>query len=674
MPIVTVANLRHNYGTHVVLDGATFSIEPDEKIGLVGRNGGGKSTLMKIIAGQFAPDGGSVQMQRSTRIGYLSQEPRLDPEETLRGAAEAAFKELHDLHRELDKVFEDMATADEAALDRLLKRQADLEGRIDAAGGYAIDHKVDATLHGLGFTDDQFSLRCGALSGGERGRLGLARLLLEEPDLLLLDEPTNHLDIAGREWLETFLADEYHGAVIVVSHDRWLLDRVVTRILEVDRGVLREYPGNYRKFLELRRERQLTQARDFEKQMDRVKSEEAFIMRYKAGQRAKQAKGRASRLERFKSGIIDRPMELDVMNLRLPKSPRVGDSIVVSEGLSKRYGPKELFHGLDLRLAPGDRVGIIGPNGAGKTTLVRAILGEIPVDEGVVKMSPRASIGYLRQTHDHLDPRLTIWEYLQSVIVSLDGAARASEQQARDLAGAFLFSGGEQEKVIGNLSGGEKMRMVLAGLMASAKNLMVLDEPTNHLDIPSAERLEDTLAKDEDEGGYDGALLLISHDRALLASTCDRLIVLDGEGNVEVFEGTYTDWQAKRQARAAEAKKANAASARAAAAAADTRKKPEPAPARTAPAKSGAAAPVAAPAKRVNPQNDPMARLAKLTVAELEKQIERTESRIRAIDTQMLDPKVYSDRAALKKLQTERDTLAGELEPLEFEWARRAES
>ncbi|WP_373506614.1 ABC-F family ATP-binding cassette domain-containing protein, partial [Thiocapsa sp.] len=298
-------------------------------------------------------------------------------------------------------------------------------------------------------------------------------------------------------------------------------------------------------------ERQLTQARDFEKQMDRVKSEEAFIMRYKAGQRAKQARGRASRLDRFKAGIIDRPMELDVMNLRLPKSPRVGDSIALTEEVSKGFGDRKLFSNLSIRLAPGDRVGIIGPNGAGKTTLVRAILGDLAPDTGVVKLSPRASIGYLRQTHDHLDPRLTIWEYLQSVIVSLDGAVRASEQQARDLAGAFLFSGGEQEKAIGNLSGGEKMRMVLAGLMASAKNLLVLDEPTNHLDIPSAERLEDTLAKGEDEGGYDGALLLISHDRALLEATCDRLIILDGEGNAEVFEGSYTDWHAREATRSA---------------------------------------------------------------------------------------------------------------------------
>ncbi|MFO0872621.1 MAG: ABC-F family ATP-binding cassette domain-containing protein [Phycisphaerales bacterium] len=670
MPLLTVANLHHGYGTHVVLDGVTLSIEPGEKVGLVGRNGGGKSTLMKAIAGIIEPDSGSVQVQRGARVGYLSQEPRLEPDETLRGAAEAAFAELHRLHQELHDVFEAMATADDEELDRLMRRQSDLEHRIEGAGGYAIDHKVDATLHGLGFVDGQFELKVGQLSGGQRGRLGLARLLLEEPDLLLLDEPTNHLDIAGREWLETFLADEYGGAVLVVSHDRWLLDRVVTRIVEVDRGSLREYPGNYAKFLELRMERQLTQQRDYEKQLDRVKSEEAFIMRYKAGQRAKQARGRASRLDRFKKDMTERPIELDVMNLRLPKPPRVGDSIVAAEGLSKSYGDKRLFGDFDLRIVPGDRIGIIGPNGAGKTTLVRTLLGEIPPDAGTLRTSPRASVGYLRQTNEHLDPMLTVWEYLQRVIVGLDGAAKASEQQARDLAGAFLFSGSDQEKAIGNLSGGEKMRMVLAGLMASAKNLLVLDEPTNHLDIPSAERLEETLAKEDDEGGYEGALLLISHDRALLESTCERLIVLDGEGGCRLFEGTYSDWRAVQERERTQREAAARASAKGAAEA-DARRRAEAAKRAVVPATKATVAKVAG---RSDAAANAMAKLAKVSTTDLETRIERAQARIRAIDNEMLLPKVYTDAKRMKSLELERGTLVGELEPLEFEWARRAEA
>ncbi|HMN94883.1 MAG TPA: ABC-F family ATP-binding cassette domain-containing protein [Phycisphaerales bacterium] len=673
MPLLSVNALRHAYGTAIVLEEATFSIEPGEKVGLVGRNGGGKSTLMRIVAGLIDPDGGTVSLQRGARVGYLSQEPAFDPDETLRGAAEGAFAELHRLHQELERVFEAMATAQGDELERLMRRQVDLEHRMEAAGGYAIDHRIDATLHGLGFVDAQFGLKVAALSGGQRGRLGLARLLLEEPDLLLLDEPTNHLDIAGREWLENFLAEEYHGAVVVVSHDRWLLDRVASRILEVDQGGLREYPGNYAKFIELRRERQLTQQRDWQKRMDKVKSEEAFIMRYKAGQRAKQARGRATRLERFKAGISDRPLELDVMNLRLPEPPRVGDSIVVAEGISKAYGTKALFHDLDLRIAPGDRIGIIGPNGAGKTTLVRALLGEIAPDAGTLRLSPRASIGYLRQTHDHLDRQQRVWQYLQSVIVSLEGGARASEQQARDLAGAFLFSGSDQEKAVGDLSGGEKMRMVLAGLMAGAKNLLVLDEPTNHLDIPSAERLEQTLAKDDEDGGYAGALLLISHDRALLESTCDRLIVLDGHGGSRVFDGTYTDWrdaerrdQAARDAAAravaeAEARRQSAAAARqrAEAEAAEKARKAKEPGARGGGKGGGRGGQGAAGA---------------MSLESLESRLEAIEERLRALDAQMVDPKVYADRQRFRALEEDRAKLVAEQAPLEAEWARRAES
>jgi len=282
------------------------------------------------------------------------------------------------------------------------------------------------------------------------------------------------------------------------------------------------------------------------------------------------------------------------------------------------------------------------------------LLGEIEPDKGSVRLSPRASIGYLRQTHEHLDRESTIWQYLQSVIVSLDGGARASEQQARDLAGAFLFSGQDQEKAIGNLSGGEKMRMVLAGLMASAKNLLVLDEPTNHLDIPSAERLEETLAKEDEEGGYAGALLLISHDRALLESTCERLIVLDGEGGVEVWEGSYSDWHAAHQRRRSAAQAAVKASA-----AADAKRK--------AAGRQGAIA-AAPPKVQAQPQAGP---LAKLSMSEVEQRIERIDGRIRSIDEQIRDPKVYSDPKRMKKLQSERQSLESEKEPLEFEWVRR---
>ena len=281
MALLTVSNVRHAYGTRVVLDGATLSLDRGEKIGLVGRNGTGKSTLLAAIRGHLEPDSGSVQVQRGTRVGYLGQHPDLEPGDTVRDAAERAFTRLHQLHQDLAKLYEQMATAEGVELERLLARQAALEDQVVSEGGYTIDHLIDGTLSGLGFSKEQFSQQATTLSGGEQGRLGLARILLERPDLLLLDEPTNHLDLDGRRWLENFLANEFEGAVLMVSHDRWLLDRVVSRIVEVDRGVLRDYPGNYKAYIELRRERMLTDSRRHAKQLDKIRAEEAFIRKYK---------------------------------------------------------------------------------------------------------------------------------------------------------------------------------------------------------------------------------------------------------------------------------------------------------------------------------------------------------------------------------------------------------
>ncbi|MCH2162851.1 MAG: ATP-binding cassette domain-containing protein, partial [Phycisphaerales bacterium] len=490
MPLLTVSTIHHAFGTDVILAGATLSVEPGEKIGLVGRNGAGKSTLLRAIEGELIPDSGNVQLQKGARIGYLTQNPSFEPEDTVREAATRAFANLHRAQDELNEVFEGMATAQGDDLDKLLRKQTDLEARIESLGGYAVDHRIEATLHGLGFADAQFSQPVNTLSGGQKARLGLARLLLESPDLLLLDEPTNHLDIHGRRWLENFLADEFHGAVIVVSHDRWLLDRVVSRIVEVELGVVREYPGNYKDFVELRKERKLHESRVYAKQMDKVRSEEAYIRKYKTGQRAKQARGREARLERFKqSEVGDRPIELDVMRLNLPKPPRAGDVLITCEHLSKRFDDLVLFDDFTFSIRPGDRIGVIGPNGAGKTTLVKALLEDQPADSGTIRCSPRLSVGWFRQTQDHIDPDLTIWQYLLKILSETSQEGHAREQAARDLAGAFLFSGDDQEKIIGMLSGGERARVVLAGLVASPMNLLVLDEPSNHLDIPAAERL-----------------------------------------------------------------------------------------------------------------------------------------------------------------------------------------
>jgi ATP-binding cassette, subfamily F, member 3 len=664
VPILTATNISHAYGQNIILEGVSLTIEPADRIGIVGRNGAGKTTLMKILTGEIKPDHGSVNVQRGARVGYLTQDHSLDPSETLREAAEGAFELLHDLHRQLHQLFDEMAGATGEALDKLLKKQVRLDQEVEAAGGYAIDHKIDEVLHGLGFTDAQFQIKVASLSGGQKGRLALARLLLESPDVMLLDEPTNHLDIDGRLWLEEFLNNEFKGAVVMVSHDRYLLDNVVTRILETEQARLIDYPGNYEAFRELRAERRMVMHRAYESQQNKIKKEEEYIRRFKAGQRARQAAGREKRLDREKrDNLLERPMEMAELRLSLPKAERTGDIVISARGVSKKYinedgQEKVLFEGLDLSIGRGERWGIIGPNGAGKTTLVRCLLGELAADSGFVKVGSNVKVGFYKQTHEHVPADVPVYRYLQNVIMKEAPQAAMSEQAARNLAGAFLFSGDEQERELGFLSGGERSRAVLAGLLASAKNLLVLDEPTNHLDIPSAERLEEALAlPDEEEDGYEGTLILISHDRALIDATCDHLIVLDGKGGAEIFAGGYTDWHRKelerRRAsqRAAEDERGRRDAAerqKKAAAESKAREKPKAA----GPSANG---------------------LARLKTDQLEARIEKLQARIKEIDAEMGDPDVWRDVRRSNTLSAERTKLNEELEPLEFEWARRAE-
>jgi ATP-binding cassette subfamily F protein 3 len=652
MPLVTASNLRVTLGAKQVLDGATFGLEPGERVGLVGRNGCGKTTLLKILCNTAKMDSGDVSLQRGVRLGYMAQEHRFDVGDTMRTAASKAMAEADQAKIALDAVFEAMATAEGDELQRLLDRQVELEEAIERGGGWSSDHLVDAVLHGLGFVDEQFDIPVTGLSGGQKARLSLARLLLQNPDVILLDEPTNHLDIDGCKWLENFLAETFKGAVVVISHDRRLLDRVVHRIEEIHDGRVRSYPGNYEAFVALRAERHLSQMRVHEKQLDKIRSEERYIMRYKAGQRAKQARGRATRLERFKRDeLVERPIELDSMRISLPSGPRVGDSVLVAEGISKKLGDRQLFSNLDLFIAPGDRIGIIGPNGTGKTTLVRTLLGELESDTGTIKRSPKMHAGWFRQTHEHLDRTLNIWQHLQRTVPARPGGSKLTEQEARNLAGAFLFSGIEQEKALGELSGGERARAVIAGLVAGGHNLLVLDEPTNHLDIPSAERLEEALAMDPDDGGFDGALLLVSHDRALLAATCDRLIVMDGHGNASLFDGTYDEWEAKR-----------AADARAAAT----------------PKESQRRAPTPAPAAKPSPKPaEPKGKRSPLdnkSAEELESAIARMNARKTAIDEDLVSPALARDRAKLDRLLKEREQLEKDLAGHEEAWLRKADA
>ncbi|MBX3362642.1 MAG: ABC-F family ATP-binding cassette domain-containing protein [Phycisphaeraceae bacterium] len=676
MALLAVTNLMHSYGDHTILEGVSLSIEAGDRIGIVGRNGAGKSTLLRCITGEIRPDSGTISLQRGARAGYLQQDPRLDPDETLRQSAEGAFKALHDVHKELDRVYEQMGSAEGPALDRLLKQQVALEQQMESLGGYSIGHRIDATLHGLGFTDAQFEIPVKSLSGGQRGRLALARLLLEGPDLLMLDEPTNHLDIDGRMWLERFLREEYKGAVVMISHDRYLLDAVVKRIIEVEDCRLIDYPGNYAAFREIRAQRRLTQLRAYEKQQDRFRKEEEYIRRFKAGQRARQAKGRESRLEREKEDrTLERPMELDSFRLALPRAERTGDVVLSARGLSKSYessdgSTRHLFTNLDISIARGERWAIVGPNGAGKTTLVRCLLGELEPDAGTRRTGSNVKPGYYRQTHDHMEMDVPVWRFLQNAILKETQGKPWSEQQARDLAGAFLFTGKEQEKELRVLSGGERSRAALAALLASAKNLLVLDEPTNHLDILASERLEEALrkpAEDGDDVGFDGTLVLISHDRALIDATCDHLLILDGSGSAEVFVGSFSEWYSRRLANQRQAQQDAEDRERQRAEQERKRKEAEQRD------QARQAASVRAPApKRGNDSGSAKNRHSWLSVDQLETRMGEIQAKLEDLEMMLADPAVWTDVAKSKSLTEERNRARTELEELEEAWLKKS--
>ncbi|MGB0767049.1 MAG: ABC-F family ATP-binding cassette domain-containing protein, partial [Phycisphaeraceae bacterium] len=669
MALLSVANLVFSFGDRTVLDGVNLTVSNGEHVGLVGRNGCGKSTLLKLIAGVVThkPESGQIQLARGATAGYLKQDHHYDPDKTLREEAGAAFAELEKLHQQLDEVAHRMGEAEGDELDKLLKTYERLEHEMQAAGGYAVDHKIDQTLHGLGITDEFFTVKCGDLSGGQKGRLALAKLLLSEPDVLLLDEPTNHLDIAGRQWLEEYLAS-YAGAVILISHDRWLLDRAVSKIYELEAGGMVEYPGNYEKFRELRALRIEDQRRAFDKQQTKIKSEKAFIDRYRAGQRSKQAQGREKRLERFiRDEQLEAPMELDTMKLRLEPKARSGDQVCIAEDLEVTYDDKSLFRGFAVSIKRGDKIGVIGPNGAGKSTLIRCLLNEQEPTAGLSKLGSQVDVGWYRQTHEHLDLTQTIVEYLRKFVES------GTEQEARDLAGAFLFTGMEQDKPMSVLSGGERARAVLAGLMSRGHNLMVLDEPTNHLDIPSAERLEEALRRynqaekkysTANAGGGEGTLILITHDRMLLEHLVDQLIVFDGSGGVQHFLGTYSEYleahaggsnvlvDAEDQAGPSQGKPRQDAKS----------------PKRQGKAKQTAEPASASGSKKNNNKGKGKNKnkaLSNLATGKLEAKIESIESEIGEIETQLADPETYKDRAKFGALQEAHDRLKKELGPYE---------
>ena len=534
MSLIRLENVTKRYDPDLILDDISVSIEHGDRIGLIGRNGTGKTTLIKIINGMLANFKGKVTSAKGLRIGYLSQEPDLARDCTLRQEMLKVFEKRRALEDKMLLLAEEMETQE--APD-LLARYAQIQEQHDRLGGYDYEHQINRILGGLGFNASDFNLPVQVLSGGQKSRATLAKLLLEAPDLLLFDEPTNHLDIKGIEWLENYLNIEYNGAVLVVSHDRYFLDKVVRKVWELAEHRITIYRGNYSKYVETKKVEQLVGERAFKKQQAFIEHEEDFIRRNIAGQRTREAQGRRKKLERLER--VDKPKpDTPTIKLNFTPETRGGNDILRCKNVGKTFGDKTIFTDLNFEVYRRDIIGIIGANGTGKTTLFRMILGEEPATEGEMWVGPTLKFGYYAQELEGLNPDNEIIDEIWEL------CPQQTHGEIRSFLAKFLFSGDDVFKRIGNLSGGEQSRVLLAKLLLANANVLLLDEPTNHLDIPAREALEAALAE------YPATLFIISHDRYLLDNLATKLLIFDGtpSGTANLFEGNYAEYTAEQQA------------------------------------------------------------------------------------------------------------------------------
>lgn len=541
MSVISGHNLAKSYGAQDVFAGLSFQVAHGDKVALVGPNGEGKTTLLRVMAGLETPTQGTVHCMKGLRIGYLPQTGGLTGQHTLWAEMLAVFEDLLAQQEELGRLEE--AMADPARREAAMTRYDRLLTAFEMAGGYEYEVRIQRVLSGLGFARETFHWPLEALSGGQQTRALLARLLLEEPELLLLDEPTNHLDLEALEWLEEHLI-AWPGSLVVVAHDRYFLDKVVNRVWDMAYGRLEAYPGNYSKYVQLRAERMARRTAEYEAQQKYIAKTEAFIRRYMAGQRTREAQGRAKRLARLER--LERPREALRIRLKMSVTQRSGDIVLRTEGLRVGYPVEQsstgqqvpLFSTPDLELRRLERVALIGPNGSGKTTFLKTILGQLPPLAGHVRIGASVVVGYLAQAHADLAPDQTV---LDAVLDVKD----IKVAEARNYLGHFLFSGDDVFKQVGDLSGGERSRVVLARLTLQNANLLILDEPTNHLDITSQEILENVLAE------FNGTLLLVSHDRYLICALATQIWELE-DGQLRVYRGNYDQYlQEKRRQRGA---------------------------------------------------------------------------------------------------------------------------
>ncbi|WP_458093464.1 energy-dependent translational throttle protein EttA [Roseomonas sp. WA12] len=535
--IYVMKDLTKSYpGGREVFKGITLSFLPTVKIGVLGPNGAGKSTLMRIMAGQDKEFGGEAWAAEGVRVGYLSQEPHLDPAKNVGENVRAAFAGLNaDLERfnEISMKFAEEMSEDE--MNTLLAEQAELQERIDAADGWDIDRRVDIALDALRCPPAESAVT--HLSGGERRRVALCKLLLEKPELLLLDEPTNHLDAESVSWLEKTLRD-YEGAVLIVTHDRYFLDNVTNWILEVDRGRGIPYEGNYSAYLTAKRKRLAQEEKEESTRQRQLAEEQEWIGRSPAARQSK-SKARIQAYEELLQKSLDKAP--DPTEIQIPPAPRLGNIVITAENIRKAFGNRLLIDDLSFKLPPGGIVGVIGPNGAGKTTLFKMITKREEPDSGTMVIGDSVQLGYVDQSRDTLDDKKTVWQEISDGQELITMGKR--QVPSRAYAAAFNFKGGDQQKPVGVLSGGERNRVHLAKMLRNPHNVLLLDEPTNDLDVDTLRALEEALTD------FAGCAVIISHDRWFLDRLATHILAFEGDSHVEWFEGNYQAYEADKKRR-----------------------------------------------------------------------------------------------------------------------------
>jgi ATPase subunit of ABC transporter with duplicated ATPase domains len=535
--MISFTRVSKQYGRQVLFVEASFQLNPGEKVGLVGPNGAGKTTLFRMIVGEEGPDEGDVSVPKKLTIGYFRQDVEEMKGRSVLDEAIAGSGRLGDLHHELEalqQAMTDPARQDE--MDEILARFGEVQEEYDHKGGYALEAQAREVLHGLGFDDARIEGDVGALSGGWKMRVAMARVLLGRPDVLLMDEPTNHLDIESILWLEGFIKG-YEGALFMTSHDREFMNRIVSRIAEIDDGEITAYSGNYDFYERERAQRDANREAAYARQQAMLAKENRFIERFSAhAAKAAQVQSRVKALEKIEK--IELPKKRAVVRFDFRRPPRSGEEVATLAGVSKRYGARVVHDGLSVTIRRGERWCVMGKNGAGKTTLLRMVAGVLAPDAGEVKLGASLKLGYFaQQALDLLDPGLTVWEQIQSDF------PHESVGALRNLLGAFQFSGDETDKKIRALSGGEKSRLVMARMLYDPPNFLVLDEPTNHLDLATKEMLVDALKE------FDGTMLFVSHDRTFLRGLSNRVLELGGESGTEpephLYPGSYVEYVAR---------------------------------------------------------------------------------------------------------------------------------